>query len=72
MNFVVGWPRTQADYDAIWMIVDLLIKLAHFLAIHNKFSLDRLAKLYVNEIVKFHGVSVSIVSDLDPRLTSRF
>ena len=52
--------------------MDRLIKSAHFLAIRNKFFLDELAKLYINEIVKLHRVSVSIVSDQDPRCTSRF
>ena len=63
MDFVVGLPRTQAGYDAIWVIVDRLTKLAHFLTICNNFTLDRLTKLYINEIVKLHRVSVSIVSN---------
>ena len=70
MDFVVDLPRTQVNYDAIWVIVDRLTKSAHFLAIQNNFSLDKLYKLYINEIVKLHGVSVSIVSDRDPRFTS--
>ena len=72
MNFVVGLPRALGGYDAIWVIVDRLTKSAHFLAIRNNFSLNRLAELYVDEIVKLHGVPVSIVSDRDPRFTSRF
>ena len=66
MDFVVGLPRTQIDHDAIWVIVDQLNKLAYFLAIRNNFTLDKLAKLYINEIVKFHEVPMSIVSDRDP------
>ena len=65
MDFVVGLSYTQTSHDAIWVIVDRLIKSAHFLAIHNNFTLDRLAKLYINEIVKLHEVLVSIVSDRD-------
>ena len=72
MDFVVGLPRTRSGYDAIWVIMDRLTKSAHFLVIRNNFSLDRLARLYINEIVKLHGVQVSIVLDRDPRLTSRF
>ena len=72
MDFVVGLPRTQADYDAIWVIVDRFAKSSYFLAIRNNFSLDRLTKLYISEIVKFHGVSVLIVSDRDSQFTSRF
>ena len=70
MDFVVGLPRAQGGYDAIWVRVDRLTKSAHFLAIRNNYSLNQLVELYVDEIVKFHGVSVSIVSDRDPRFTS--
>ena len=72
MDFVVGLPYIQADYDAIWVIMDKLTKLTYFLAIRNNFSLDKLAKLYINEIVKLHEVSISIMLDRDPRFTSRF
>ena len=72
MDFVVGLPRAPGGYDAIWVIIDRLTKSAHFLTIRNNFSLNRLAELYVDEIVKLHGVPVSIVSDRDPRFTSRF
>ena len=65
MDFVVGLARTRTGYDAIWVIVDRLTKLAHFLAICNNSSLDRLAKLYINEIVKIHGVLASIMLDQD-------
>ena len=71
-DFVIGLPHTQASYNAIWVIMDRLTKSAHFLAIRNNFSLDKLAKLYISEIVKLHEVSVSIVSDRDPRFTSQF
>ena len=70
MDFVVGLPRTYMGYDAIWVIVDRITKSTHFLAIRNNFSLDRLAELYVNEIVKLHRVPISIVLDRDPKFTS--
>ena len=54
------------------MIVDRLTKSAHFLPVNVKDSLEKLAKLHVDEIVRLHGVPVSIVSDRDPRFTSRF
>ena len=72
MNFVIGLPHTQTDYDAIWVIVDRLTKSVHFLAIRNNFYLDRLARLYINEIFKLHGVLMSIKLNRDPRFTSRF
>ena len=54
------------------MIVDRLTKSAHFLPTKVNFLMDHLASLYVKEIVRMHGVLVSIVSDRDPRFTSRF
>ena len=72
MDFVTGLPRTQRQHDAIWVIVDRLTKCAHFLPINVEDSLEKLAQLYVDEIVRLHGLPVSRVSDRDPRFTSRF
>ena len=54
------------------MIVDQLTKPAHFLPVNVKDSLEKLAQVYVDEIVTLHGVPVLIVSDRDPRFTSSF
>ena len=72
MDFVVGLPRTRSGRDAVWVIVDRLTKSVHFLAINISLPLDKLARLYVNEVVSRHGVPLSIVSDRDPRFTSWF
>ena len=71
-GFLTGLPRTQRKHDAIWVIVDRLTKFALFLSVNVEDSLEKLAQLYVDEIVRLHGVPVSIVSDRDPRFTSRF
>ncbi|KAK4406374.1 Retrovirus-related Pol polyprotein from transposon.6 [Sesamum angolense] len=62
--------NTKLEVDQV--IVDRLTKSAHFLPIRLGDSLDKLAGLYVSEIVRLHGVPVSIVSDRDPRFTSRY
>jgi hypothetical protein len=72
MDFVTGLPRTSAGYDAIWVIADRLTKVAQFIPIKKTFSLERLAKLYIKEIVANYGIPNSIVSDRDPRFVSRF
>ena len=72
MDFVVGLPRSPRGLDSIWVIVDRLTKSAHFIPINIKFSLEKLTTLYISEIVRLHGVPSSIVSDRDPRFTSRF
>ncbi|GJT48757.1 hypothetical protein Tco_0974914 [Tanacetum coccineum] len=58
--------------DAIWVIVDRLTKSAHFLEIREDYSMEKLARLYIDEIVARHGVPTSIISDRDGRFTSRF
>ena len=72
MDFIIGIPRTRASNDAIWIIVYRLTKAAHFLPISEKYTLERLVTMYMNEVVSKHGVPMSIVSDRDARFTSRF
>ncbi|KAD5962056.1 hypothetical protein E3N88_13529 [Mikania micrantha] len=72
MDFITKLPRTSRNHDSIWVIVDRLTKSAHFLPIRKDYSMDRLAKLYVNDIVSRHGVPISIISDRDSRFMSRF
>ncbi|GKA51188.1 putative reverse transcriptase domain-containing protein [Tanacetum coccineum] len=64
--------RTPSGFDTIWVIVDRLTKLAHFLPMKKMDSLEKLTRLYLKEIVCRHGVPVSIISDRDSHLTSRF
>ena len=56
----------------MWVIVDRLTKSIHFFPVRLDYSLDRLAELYVSEIVRLHGIPLSIVSNHDPRFMSRF
>ena len=72
MDFVTHFPRTSLRHDALWVIVDRLTKSVHFLAMRMTFTLEEFYMLYIREIVRLHRVSVSIVSDQDPRFTSRF
>ena len=72
MDFVTHIPRTPQEHDAVWVIVDRLTKSAHFLAVWMTFTLERFYQLYIREIVRLHGVPVSIVSDRDPRFTTYF
>ncbi|GJX16626.1 putative reverse transcriptase domain-containing protein [Tanacetum coccineum] len=72
MDFINKLPRTSSGHDSIWVIVDRLTKSAHFLAVREDFKTEKLARLYINEIVARHGVPVSIISDRDSYFTSRF
>ncbi|GJW13358.1 putative reverse transcriptase domain-containing protein [Tanacetum coccineum] len=72
MDFINKLPRTSSGHDSIWVIVDRLTKSAHFLAIREDYKIERLTRLYINEIIARHGVPVSIISDRDSYFTSRF
>ncbi|KAG8473151.1 hypothetical protein CXB51_035096 [Gossypium anomalum] len=72
MDFVSGLPLWSSKKDAIWVVVDRLTKSAHFIPVRTDYSLDKLAELYVSQIVGLHRVLISIVLDRDPRFTSRF
>lgn len=72
MDFIDGLPRSRSDHDSLWVIVDRLTKSAHFLPVRSTRTVPLLAKLYVKEIVKLHGIPTSIVSDRDPLFTSGF
>ena len=72
MDFVVRLPLTRRKHDLVWVVVDRLIKSAHFLPVRTDYSLDKLAVLYIKEIVRLHEIPISIISDRDLRFTSRF
>lgn len=72
MNFVSRLPRCSTRSDAVWVIVDRLTKSIHFLPMKMTFQPDRLANLYIPEVVRLHGIPAFIVSDRDPSFTSRF
>ncbi|GJS78386.1 putative reverse transcriptase domain-containing protein [Tanacetum coccineum] len=70
IDLVIKLPRSSNGYDAIWVIVDRLTKSAHFLLIREDYKMEKLARMYINEIVARHGVPVSIISDRDGRFAS--
>jgi hypothetical protein len=63
MDFIVGLPHTRDGYDSIWVIVDRLTKVAHFILVKTTYSGAQLAELYMSRIVCLHGVPKKIVSD---------
>ena len=71
-DFIVGLPRTQKGYDSIWVIVDRLTKVAHFLPVKTTYNGPKLAELYMERIVCLHGVPKKIVSDRGSQFTSHF
>jgi hypothetical protein len=72
MDFIVGLPRTQSGYDFIWVIVDRLTKVAHFIPVMTTYTEPQLAELYMSRIVYLHGVLKKIVSDRGTQFTLKF
>ncbi|KAI3826071.1 hypothetical protein L1987_00113 [Smallanthus sonchifolius] len=70
MDFITKLPRTSSGYDSIWVIIDRLTKSAHFLPICEDYRVEKLARIYIDEIVSRHGVPLNIISDRDARFTS--
>ena len=72
MDFVNGLPKTKKGNDSIWVIVDRLTKVAHFIPVRTCYGGDKLVQLYIDNIVKLHGVLSRIISDRGTQFTSKF
>jgi hypothetical protein len=72
MDFINGLPRTPKGNDSIWVIVDHLTKVVHFIPMRTKYGGDNLARLYIDNILKLHGVPKSIVYDRGSQFVSKF
>jgi hypothetical protein len=72
MDFIVGLPLTPRKHDSICVIVDRLTKTAHFIPVHTTYLVERYAEIYVDLIVRLHGVSKSVLSDRGTQFVARF
>ncbi|GJW00433.1 putative reverse transcriptase domain-containing protein [Tanacetum coccineum] len=72
MDFVTKLPKSSQGYDTIWVIVDRLTKSAIFVPMRETDPMERLARMYLKEVVTRHGIPVSIICDRDPRFASNF
>jgi transposase InsO family protein len=72
MDFIVALAHTQSGYDSIWVIVDCLTKVAHFILVKTTYTSAKYTELYMARIVCLLGVPKRIVSDRGPQFTSKF
>nr|GFD37458.1 reverse transcriptase domain-containing protein [Tanacetum cinerariifolium] len=72
MDFVTKLPKSSQGYDTIWVIADRLTKSAIFTPIRETDLMDKLARIYLKEVITRHGILVSIISDRNPRFVSNF
>jgi transposase InsO family protein len=72
MNFIVGLSLTARKKDSIWVIVDRLTKTAHFIVVHTTYSMQQYAELYMDQIVRSHGIPKTIISDRGTQFVAHF
>jgi hypothetical protein len=72
MDFVVRPPRTPKGNDSVWVIVDRLTKVAHFVPVKTRYAIEKLANLYVEHVLRLIGAPRSIVSDYGPQFVAKF
>jgi transposase InsO family protein len=72
MDFIVGFPSTSWHHDSIWVIVDRLTKIAHFLLVHTTQKAEKYAEIYIDQIVHSHGILRTIVSNRGALFVARF
>jgi hypothetical protein len=72
MDFITELPRISKGYDSIWVIVDRLAKVAHFIPVKTTYKVSQLAELYMARIESLHVVPKKIILDRGSQFTSRF
>ncbi|GJZ99690.1 putative reverse transcriptase domain-containing protein [Tanacetum coccineum] len=72
MDFVMKLPKSSQGYDTIWVIVDRLTKSAIFMPMRETDPMDKLARMFLKEVVTKHGIPVSIICNRDPQFALNF
>jgi transposase InsO family protein len=72
MDFIVGLTNTSQRHDSIWVIVDRLTKIAHFLPVHTTYNAKKYAEIYIDQIIRLHGVPKMIISDRGAQFIAQF
>jgi hypothetical protein len=72
MDFIVGLPNTSQRHDSIWVIVDRLTKTAHFIPVHTTYTARKYAEIYLDKIVRLHGILKTIISDCGAQFVAHF
>ena len=69
--FLVGFPRTQKQYESIWVIGEIMTKSVHFIPFKSTYSAEDYARIFIEEIVSRQGIPLSIILDKGEQFTSK-
>ena len=72
MDFVVGLLKTMRQHDSVWVIVDMMTMSTHFIPVKSTYRAEDYSRIYIDEIVIWHGIPLSIISDRGAQFTSHF
>ena len=71
LDFIDGLPSSEG-YTVVMVVVDRLSKYAHFMPLHHPYTALKVARVFMENVFKLHGLPQTIVSDRDPIFTSQF
>jgi hypothetical protein len=72
MDFITGFPRISKQHDSIMVVVEKLTKATHFIPLKTTHKATNVANIFMREIARLHRIPKTIVSDRDPKVTSKF
>ena len=72
MDFIVGFPLTARRQDSIFVVVNTLTKSSHFIPMHTMYQAPDIANVFINEIVRLHGMPKNIISNWGSVFTGWF
>ncbi|CAI7879496.1 unnamed protein product [Closterium sp. NIES-54] len=72
LDFITGLPPTNAGHDAILVVIDKFSEMGHFIPTHTTARTEETAQLFLKHIISQHGIPTTLISDRDPKFTSKF
>ncbi|CAI7760631.1 unnamed protein product [Closterium sp. NIES-53] len=72
LDFITSLPPTNAGHDAILVVIDKFSKMGHFIPTHTTARTEETAQLFLKHIISQHGIPKTLISDKDPKFTSKF
>ena len=72
MDFIIGLPMNWRQHNSIMVVVEKLTKESNFILVKSTYKTDAIAKIFMKDIFRLHGFHKAIISDEDPKFTSKF